>query len=297
MTNNNYQFIKADKDLFAVYQTIYSQADMEMWYDWSARLNDTKWSDDCYFIYCDDEKIGGAIIAPNLVMFPFLISPFCDRRLFWNLVLAHVKELSLEKEIQLKCIPEVDAHILTSYGVEIWRPRQIMCRPTDRIYYTLDEEFSMETPKESDIPEMAEALRKSFVGGIAYKKFGEDSIDDVTKSINNCFSLYTSTNTWNHTVIVKNKKSGIIVGGCIAGINPKMVNRFAFVDDIFVLPGYRGKGLAEAMLRYSISAAFTDTSAIKLHILIGNPAENLYRKTGFIPGPTFTDMKYMINVH
>ena len=42
----NYYFEKADKDLFATYQTIYSQADIEMWYDWNARLNDTKWTDE-----------------------------------------------------------------------------------------------------------------------------------------------------------------------------------------------------------------------------------------------------------
>lgn len=293
MREKDFQFIKADKDLFAVYQTMYSQADTEMWYDWTARLDDTKWSDDCYFIYLNNEKIGGAIISPNFVIYPFLIIPFCDRHLFWKMVLSYVKSISDDKEVHLRGIPSSDVTVLLSFGAEVWRPRKIMCRPTDAMKYSLDDGFLMETPNQSDIPEMAETLRKSFLGGIAYKIFGEDSIETVIQSINNCYSLYTSTNTWNHTVIVKCKKTNAIIGGCIAGIYPDMINKFSFIDDMFVLPEYRGKGLAEAMLRHSISVAYKDTSAVKLHVLIGNPAEQLYLKTGFVSGPSFTDMKYM----
>ena len=96
---------------------------------------------------------------------------------------------------------------------------------------------------------------------------------------------------------MKEKAAGQIVGACIAGINPKMVNRFSFIDDLFILPDFRRKGLAEAMLRHTISAAHKDTPAIKLHVLIGNPAESLYRKLGFVPGPSFTDMKFRFGSH
>jgi len=297
MTSNSYTFTKADKELFAVYQTIYSQSDVEMWYDWNARLNDTKWSDDCFFIYQNGEKIGGVIMSPNFVIYPFLISPFCDRRLYWKLVLSHVKAISSEKEINLRGVSSADVEILLGFGAEIWRPRQIMCRPTDALEYTLDDEFFIETPKESDIPEMSEVLRESFLGGIAYRTFGEDSLDTVNQSIKDCFSLYTATDTWNHSAVVKRKSTNAIVGGCIAGINPEMINRFSFIDDMFVLPAYRGKKLGESLLKHSISAAHKDTTVVKLHVLIGNPAEYLYRKLGFISGPSFIDMKYKVNAY
>ena len=142
---------------------------------------------------------------------------------------------------------------------------------------------------------MAEVLRNSYLGGIAYRIFGEDSIDIVNQSIRDCFSWYTATDTWNHSSLVKLKSTGRIVGGCIAGINPEMVNKFAFIDDMFVLPEYRGKGLGERLLKHSITAAHKDTNAVKLHVLIGNSAESLYRKSGFVSGPSFVDMKYKIN--
>jgi GNAT superfamily N-acetyltransferase len=288
----NYYFEKANKNLFAVYQTIYSQADIEMWYDWNARLNDTKWSEDCYFLYCDGEKVGGAIIATNVIMFPFLIAPFCDRRLFWKLLLLQGEAMSSEGEIQLKGILTENIDILMSFGAEIWRPRQIMCRPTDKLSYSLDDCYFLETPKESDIPEMARALRNSFLGGIVYEVFGEESIEEINKTIKNCFEWYTATNTLNQVVVAKEKSTGRIIGGCIAGVYPEIVNNFSGINDVFVLPEYRGIGLAQAMIKHSITAAYSITPVIKLHILIGNPAEHLYQRLGFVAGPRFTDMKY-----
>jgi ribosomal protein S18 acetylase RimI-like enzyme len=288
----NYTFENADKGLFAVYQTLYSGADIEMWFDWNARLNDTKWSDDCYFLCCDGVKIGGIIMAPNLVMFPFLISPFCDRMLFWKLVLMQVKKLSTADEIQLKGMLQQETDVLMSFGAEVWRPRQIMCRPTDLFDYKIDDKFYLETPKESYIPEMAEVLYKSFLGGLAFKMFGEESIEQITQNIRVSFERYSQTNTLNQTVITKEKSTGKIAGACIAGINPKMVNLFAGIDDVFVLPEYCNQGLAEAMIKYSLSAAFSVTPVMKLHVIVGNSAEHLYRKLGFVAGPKFTDMKY-----
>ncbi|WP_152393390.1 hypothetical protein [Paenibacillus guangzhouensis] len=58
-------------------------------------------------------------------------------------------------------------------------------------------------PKESDIPEMARALRNSFLGGIVYEFFGEESIEEINKTISNCFEWYTATNSLNQVVVAK----------------------------------------------------------------------------------------------
>ncbi len=39
--------------------------------------------------------------------------------------------MSSEGEIQLKGILTENTDILMSFGAEIWRPRQFMCRPTN----------------------------------------------------------------------------------------------------------------------------------------------------------------------
>ncbi len=45
----SYTVERADKRLFAVCQTIYSDSDVELWYDWEKRLNDTDFTEDCFF--------------------------------------------------------------------------------------------------------------------------------------------------------------------------------------------------------------------------------------------------------
>lgn len=56
MHNCDYQFEKADKELFAAYQAIYSQEDRELWSDWTARLDDTREWDDGHVFLCDGIK-------------------------------------------------------------------------------------------------------------------------------------------------------------------------------------------------------------------------------------------------
>ena len=73
-----------------------------------------------------------------------------------------------------------------------------------------------------------------------------------------------------------------------------MPNLFAGIDDVYVLPEYRGRGIGEALVKHSITMAYPKTPVMKLHVLVNNPAASLYHKLGFIAGPMFTDMKYAI---
>jgi ribosomal protein S18 acetylase RimI-like enzyme len=294
MTIRNFDFMKADKDLFAVYQTIYSQTDIEMWFSWNDRLNDTKWSDDCYFLCRDGEKVGGAIIAGGLVMFTFLIPPFCDHCLFWKLVICKAKEITTTSEIIFKGVLASEVNILQNYGVRIWRARQMMCRPTDVLLYILPEDITINTPTQNDIFEIANVLRQSFIGGIAYEMFGEDSIEHIVDGVKQSFERYIGTDTMDQFIVARDKSDSKIIGACIAGINPEMPNLFAGIGDVFVLPEYRGKGIGEAMIKHSITAAYSKTPVMKLHVLINNPATSLYHKLGFIAGTVFTDMKYTV---
>lgn len=285
-----YRFERADKDLFAVYQTIYSGADIEMWFSWKDRLNDTKWSGDSYFLMRSNEKIGGAIISKGLVMYAFLVPPFCDRCLFWKLVIHKAKEITNNGEIEFKGVLWDDVPVLQNYGAKAWRPRQMMCRPTDILEDTVPDGISLETPCEADIAEIAEAEHKAYLGTISYEMFGEDSLEHIIDGLTNfCFKWYQQTDSMDQFVVAKAK--GKIIGACVAGMNPEMPNGFAGIDDVFVLPEYRGRGIAGAMIRRAVSAAYGRTPVMKLHVLVNNPAACLYRNLGFTAGPVFTDMK------
>jgi len=289
-----YTFEKADKDLFAVYQTIYSQADVEMWFSWEARLNDTKDCGDCYFLCQNGEKRGGAVISGGTVMYAFLVPPFDDHRLFWQLVIEKAKSLTKKAEIACNGVLESEVEVLESMGVRKWRPRQIMCRPTDVLPYTLPAGFTLEIPTLADISEMARVAYTVNLGTISEEMFGSESLRDVKKEIKKSFAYFTETGAMDQCSVIRGSDENKIVGGCVAGIYPKMPHGFAFIADVFVLPEVRGQGLAAAMLKHAITMAHPKTPLMKLHVLVDNPAVNLYHRLGFVPGPVFTDMKYSV---
>lgn len=288
---DGYTFEQADKDLFAVYQTIYSQADVGMAFSWEARLNDTKWSDDCYFLCRGGEKLGGAIISDGLVMFAFTIPPFCDHYLFWELLLRRAREATAGEQILLRGALAGAVPVLLNYGARIWRIRQSMCRPTDTLAYSLPEGISIETPKEADIPALADAQARGYAGGISHELFGAESPQEIAEDLKKAFDIYAASGSLEQFAVARRVSDGAIAGACVAGIDAEMPNGFAFIREVFVLPEFRRQGLAQAMLRHTITAAHQKTAAIKLHVLVGNPAAGLYRKLGFVAGPVFTDMR------
>jgi len=119
--------VQADKNHFAVYHTMYSNADIEMWNDWDRRLNDTKWTDQCYILISDGQKIGGAIITNDAIMFPFLISPFIDRVKFWRMLLEQ------SPRAKINGILDIDCSILPMFNYKAKDTNQVMCRPADII--------------------------------------------------------------------------------------------------------------------------------------------------------------------
>ncbi|HBN84915.1 MAG TPA: hypothetical protein DDZ89_13855, partial [Clostridiales bacterium] len=130
-----FSLVQADKNLFAIYQTIYSNVDIEMWFDWNKRLNDTKWTDQCYFLISDGQKVGGVIITDKSIMYPFLIPPFCDRIAFWKYILEH------SGRDKINGILEKDAAILPMFDYKVDTVNQVMCRPADIIANELSDNF------------------------------------------------------------------------------------------------------------------------------------------------------------
>jgi hypothetical protein len=77
----------------------------------------------------------GIIITDDVIMFPFLIPPFCDRVLFWNYILKHFGR------DKINGVLEDDASVLPMFGYKVSNMSQVMCRPTDTLTYNLANGF------------------------------------------------------------------------------------------------------------------------------------------------------------
>ncbi|WP_161601626.1 GNAT family N-acetyltransferase [Paenibacillus luteus] len=281
---SKYKIEQAEKDLFAVYQVLYSDADIEMWYDWNSRLDDTKFTDQCFWIIYDNNRVGGAIINDGTVMYPFLISPFVDRTVFWKALFSCCKDI-----INIRGILTEDVSILLTFGYRLDVIRQIMCCPTDPgMTSVLPSGYSLHTLNDSvDSKTLASTIMQGYIGGIDYEIHGTPDEVDVKEDARRLMQIYSPNNL---SIYIFDENEQKIAGLCIAGISESIPLGFAEIGEICVLPNYRNKRLGEFMLKQVRANAHKYTPVVKLCVTVGNYAEKLYRTVGFHSGPRFANM-------
>ena len=261
---------------------MYSNADVEMWYDWERRLGDTKWTEQCFFIVEDGQKIGGIIVTDDSIMYPFTIVPFCDRVKFWRLVIDQYQRPKINGVLEL------DSAILPMFNYKAVDTNQVMCRPADVIEKRLPNGFicrAIDINIEAD--EIGSAILKGFSGGIDSEIHGEATLEYAIEDARRVINIYEPKNL-SHVVVdaITNK----IVGVCLAGIGKNYTHGYVEIADICVLPKYRGRGLAKYMISRIVTQAYGIAPFVKLAVTVGNNSEYLYRQLGFIAGPRFTNM-------
>lgn len=86
------------------------------------------------------------------------------------------------------------------------------------------------------------------------------------------------------------------IAACLIGYDPSVPNGFTGISDIGVHPDYRNRGLAEYMIKRALTIAKqkNNSQAMRLFVTVGNPAESLYHKLGFMPGKSFSPMVFTI---
>ncbi|WP_054955583.1 GNAT family N-acetyltransferase [Paenibacillus dakarensis] len=280
----HYRLEQAEKNVFAVHQVIYSNSDIEMWFDWNTRLNDTKFTDQCYWIMSDEDRIGGIVRLDDTLMYPFMIPPFSDRQLMWRILLNCCEDIK-----NINGVLQDDVNILLSLGFGVNVIRQVMCCPTGASkksvipdgmsVYLLDDSL--------DLTKISNVMKEGYRGGIDYEVFGVPSDEKIIEDLSYLLKVYKHRNL---SIYVVNEQNQEIVGLCIAGISKNMPLGFAEIGELCVVPKYRNKGIAEFMLNYIKEAANPYTEVVKLCVTVGNFAEILYKKTGFQAGPRFARM-------
>lgn len=282
-----YTFENANKDIFAAQNVIYSKTDIEMWFDWNARLNDTKELEKNIWIMEDNKKIAGFCIEGDRIMYPFLIPPFNDRIKFWKIIMLYIKEYRSDI-IHINGVVNEDVLVLRTFGYQQKSCRQVMCCPTEQRESFVPCGFSIvKLQNEEEIIKIADIIRDSYMGGVNYEYMGEQSIEETIDDLKFVYGIYKEKPICFKITEVATGKD---VGVCIAGVNNKMPLGFAEIAELVVLPCYRNKGIGKFMLNFAISEAFTMSSVIKLCVTVGNSAETLYRELGFSTFQSFTNM-------
>ena len=296
-----FDFVKADKDKFAIFHTIYTAANIFDRFDWGERVDDTIdciSNADIYFVYDNKKILGGFSLKENRLNYPFIVTPFSNRIVFWNAVLDYAISKSNYNEIFLNEIPDEDKEVLMqSFGAVLRWSKRKMIRPTEQCDYVLADDFYFDSFTTSDKDEIINFIYEAHSEGYTSKIWKPD-IDEIKTAIQRRFELFDQTDSLCMSNIVKVKKSHKIIGVCIAGIYPDSqaysTSKFATIHQVVVKPEYRRKGVAKAMILKSISNASSVSPVMTLGVLVGNPSEKLYTEIGFRAGAVYSELKYMV---
>lgn len=290
-----YYLEKVDNKKYSIYHTIYTREDINFWFNWEIRLDETNTYENCYFVYIEDICVGGVIIENNEVSNSFLIPPYNDREMFWNIIIDYIKNNLNFENINFLELHSKDTEKLLRLDANIQEQKNYMCRPTEKMDFNVNDNFILENVKECDYEELAVVQLKS------YGKSDISEYTDLKKyELVSCFkediNEFIQTNSYNMTSLVREKSTNKIVGGCISGRYDIAPNMFGCIFELYVLPDYRKLGLGRAMVQNALSADYINTPVIKLHSFIKDkPAINLYNKLGFISGGIFTDLNLCLN--
>ena len=295
------EFEKADKNKFAVFHTIYTASNIFDRFDWNERIDDAV---DCtadknaYFIYDDKKIIGGFTLKENCLNYPFIVAPFDNATVFWGAILEYAVKTSGNKTIFLNEIPEDDVKVLIqSHGAILKSSKQRMIKPAEQCAPVLNDGFYFDELMKTDKEEITKVIYEAHYNGYTSMVWKPD-MAEIETAVERRFDSFGQTNTLYMSNTVKNKENRKIVGVCIAGIYPDLENystrNFATIHQVSVKPEYRRKGIAKAMMLKSISDASNISPTITLGVLIGNPAEKLYKEIGFKAGPSYSELQYTV---
>ncbi|RXZ83004.1 GNAT family N-acetyltransferase [Paenibacillaceae bacterium] len=245
-----------------------------------------------FWIYHDSRKIGGVVVAPNVIFGLFFIPPFNDSYTVMKLLKKALLAWSDRSQgiTAYEILPD-QIELFSRAG--FW-PGQFRCRwmqrPTDHFDVAWDDSFVIRIPEVRIEGDQTAWVKEEEIVKFAYDS-GVGLIDDVRRSWGNLdvyanwmkqYVLESNENLRQASTLVYDRKTDQLIGSCLISSQDDA----PAVYNIAVLPAYTGRGIATKMLQRALSVLREkDEPILRLYVMQGNNAESVYYNLGFIPGP------------
>lgn len=283
---DGYSIEKAQWEEFSVYFAVYEIFKMNVWFrqSFDAYCSVLKNYDICFWIKKDNFRIGGVLLDLNYMNCLFLQPPHNE----YDLIIGKLKKLLLtysdsSKPIYVGAVKPDKVKYYQRAGFKIGESRRCMIRPTEEFHVTWDCDYeivSATEDKKSDIVKLfTEAFSNESKDEVNFEKENESVEFYFTKSSTNTLVNKAST-------LIYEKKTNELVGACLISIWEDWPN----VYDIAVKPSFQKRGLAKNMLKRALTVLKEGYPTLRLFVTLGNDAEMLYHRMGFLAGVETTEM-------
>jgi ribosomal protein S18 acetylase RimI-like enzyme len=281
--STSYSLVVANQTNYAKYFATYRK---NIWFrpSWTSLQEMMQNASDCYWIYQDNQRVGGISLTSSELGSFFMIPPST-----LTVDLVHfLKNYAIQNSGGQS---KVDAYnvlvehidVLKSAGFEVLNTRKCMIRPTEKIENDLHADFIAIKPKLEHLPSIVQVMNESYLGGM-----DEGNLDTYRNDVSYYFEHNRQDELLNASSVLVDKKTNEVVGFCLISLWEDM----PLVYDISVKPGYSNQGLGRYMLTNAISLLESFYSTIRLFVTIGNKADYLYTKLGFLSGEEASHLVY-----
>jgi ribosomal protein S18 acetylase RimI-like enzyme len=279
LLGENYSLERADPTTFAIHFTTAELAH-NVWFrqSWDQLVGRFAAEDICFWIMHNQQRIGGVCIEPNLIGCLFLEPPHTEL----DQVLYLLKGLLLRWSDPSKPIgtQSVNADQLAAYcriGFRISEIRRVMIRVTEPLPVTWPAGFEMRQPTPADAETLAALFHECYAGGTEAR-----SQADAQGNVDYYFQHNAEPAVLQQaSTICIDSQSKEMIATCLISL----WEGWPLVYDVVVQRKWRGQGLANAMLRQALNTLHTAYPVLRLFVTVGNPAEAVYHKLGFVAGP------------
>lgn len=285
---DGYSIEKAQWEEFSVYFAVYEIFKVNVWFrqSFDAYCSVLKNCDICFWIKKDNFRIGGVLLDLNYMNRLFLQPPHNEN----DLIIGKLKNLLLtysdiNKPIYVGTVKPDKVKYYQRAGFKSGESRRCMIRPTEEFHITWDCDYEIVSVTEDKKSDIAKLFTEAF------SNEGESKDGTNFQRENESVEFYFDKNPKNTLVnkastLIYKKKTNELVDACLISIWEDWPN----VYDIAVKPSFEKRGLAKNMLKRALTVLKEGYPTLRLFVTLGNDAELIYHKMGFLAGTETTEM-------
>lgn len=216
----------------------------------------------------------------NFINCLFLIPPHNEL----DKILLYLKDLLISWSDMSKDIlaPSIKPDQIRQYqraGFRERETRRCMIRPTEVFEINWDSRFILKKPKPQNEDELVLLFKEAFKGAAGTE--GTMSETELRESIKYYLDRFCDDKILQDASnLIYDKETGALAGACLVSLWEDWPNVYL----LGTKPGYQGHGLASNMLKNVLTMLYGHYPVTRLFVTLGNEAEMLYHKLGFMAG-------------
>jgi GNAT superfamily N-acetyltransferase len=240
----------------------------------------------CFWIMSEKYRIGGAVLLPNGIGDFFLIPPADDAQKILALVMPLLETWSDDQKlIGAQAIQPQYLEAFQSVGFVLEESRFWMIRPTEKIKMEPPNNWSLQVLTVGKSEEIAQLLKSAFSGGVG--QYGARDYEAHLSSVEQYFESFEEKSVCGQASTISiDKESGQVLGVCMVEIHKGLPS----IRFVAVAPNFQGQGIAKNLINHAINTLEPKYDWVKLAVSVENPAVNVYRKLGFVPSDTLSQL-------